>query len=138
MANSLARQETANPLLDNQLEEYSGDLKTLKGYFDNLAASAVNEQGVLKQLVLNNTTLATSNKILVDLVKKQSNHIKNLEQEISSMKKGSQVNARITTLCAHCKKEGFHQPQDCFELIKNKDKRPLVGEALCDSGVWEA
>ena len=39
-------------------------MKTLKGYFDNLADAAVNEKDVLKQLVLNNTTLATSNKSL--------------------------------------------------------------------------
>ena len=47
-------------------------------YFDNLSAAAVNEQGVLKQLVLNNSTLATSNESLVALVKKQSNDIKKL------------------------------------------------------------
>ena len=123
-ANSTARQKTANPPLDNQLEEDGGDLKTLEGYFDNLAAAAVNWQGVLKQLMLNNTTLATINESLVDLVKNLSNDIKNLEREIYRMKKGGQVSARNTTLCAHCKKEGFHQPQDCFELIKNKDKRP--------------
>ena len=66
-ANSTARQKTANPPLDNQLEEDVGDLKTLEGYFDNLAAAAVNWQGVLKQLMLNNTTLATINESLVDL-----------------------------------------------------------------------
>ena len=86
-ANSTARRETANPPLDNQLEEDGGDMKTLKGYFNNLAAAAVNEKGVLKQLVLNNTTLATSNESLVTLVKKQSNNIKNLEREISRMKR---------------------------------------------------
>ena len=123
-ANSAARQETANPPLDNQLEEDGSDLKTLEGYFDNLDAAAVNEQVFLKQLVLNNTTLATSNESLVALVKKQRNDIKNLEREISRMKKGVQASARNTTLCANCKKEGFRQPQDCFELTKNKDKRP--------------
>ena len=39
--------------------------ETLEGYFDNLAAGAVNEKDVIKQLVLNNTTLATSNESLV-------------------------------------------------------------------------
>ena len=63
-ANSAARQEAAHLPLDNQLKEDSGDVKTLKGYFDNLADAAVNEKDVLKQLVLNNTTLATSNKSL--------------------------------------------------------------------------
>ena len=92
------------PPLDNQQEEDRGDLKTLQGYFDKLAAAAVNEKGVLQQLVLNNTTLSTSNKSLVALVKKLSNEIKNLEREISCMKTGGQVSSRNTTLCAHCKK----------------------------------
>ena len=103
-ANSAACQETANPPLDNQLEEEVGDLKTLKGYFDNLAAAAVNEKGVLQQLVLNSNTLSTSNESLVALVKNLSNNIKNLEREISHMKKGGQVSARNITLCTHCKK----------------------------------
>ena len=103
-ANLAACQETANLPLDNQLEEDGGDLKTLEGYFDNLADDAVNEKGVLKQLMLNNTTLATSNKSLVSLIKKQSNDIKNQEREISCMKKGGQASARNTTLCANCKK----------------------------------
>ena len=80
-ANSSACQETAYPPpLDNQLEEDGRDPKTLKGYFEKLAAAIVNEKGVLQQLVLNNTTLSTSNDSLVALVKKQINDIKNLDQ----------------------------------------------------------
>ena len=60
-ANSAARQEAAHLPLDNQLKEDIGDVKTLEGYFDNLAAAAVNEKDVLKQLVLKKTTLTTSN-----------------------------------------------------------------------------
>ena len=83
-ANSAALQEAAHLPLDNQLEEDSSNLKTLEGYFDDFASAAVNEQDVLKQLVLNNTTLATSNESLMALVKKHSNEIKNLEREISA------------------------------------------------------
>ena len=81
-ANSAALQESTHLPLNNQLEDDSGNLKTLEGYFDNLSADTVNGQGILKQLILNNTTLATSNESLMALVKKQSNDIKNLEQEI--------------------------------------------------------
>ena len=70
-ANSSACQEAAHLPLDNQLKEDSSDVKTLEGYFDNLDTAVVNEKDVLKQMVLNNTTLATSNKSLVALVKKQ-------------------------------------------------------------------
>ena len=45
-----------------------GSIKALEGYFDNLAATVVNGKPVLQQLALNNTTLATSNESLVDLV----------------------------------------------------------------------
>ena len=79
---------------------------------------------MLQQLVLNNTTLAESNESLVALVKKLSGDIKNLEREISCLKKGRQVSARNTTLCTNCNKEGFHQPKACYKLLKNKDKRP--------------
>ena len=47
-ANSVACKETANPLLNNQLEEDGRDLNTLEGYFEKLAAAAVNEKGVLQ------------------------------------------------------------------------------------------
>ena len=103
-ANSAARQESSHLPLNNQVEEDSGDLKTLGGYFDNLDATVVTEQGVLKQLMLNNNTLTTSNESLVAPVKNQSNDIKNLEREIFCIKKGGQVSAKTTTLCANCKK----------------------------------
>ena len=69
--------------------------------------------------------LATSNGILVSLVKKQNNEINNLERELSRIKKGGQASARNPPiLCDNCKREGYHQPQDCYELAKNKDERP--------------
>ena len=134
-ANSAARQEAAHLPLDNQLEEESGDMKTLEGYFDNLAAAAFNEKDVLKQLVLNNTTLATSNESLVELVKKQHNKIKNLEQEISRIKKGGQASARNPpTLCASCKKKAITSHKIVTNYQRIRTSSPQVGEALCDGG----
>ena len=92
-------------------------------YFDNLAAAEVNKNGVLQQLVLNNTTLTTSNESLVALVNKFNGNIKNLERENSRLKKGGKLSSRNTTLCTNFKKEGFHQPEACYKLLKNKDKR---------------
>ena len=60
---SAARQVTI-PSVDNQLEVEDGGIQALEGYFDNLSAAAINEKSVLKQLVLNNTTLVTSNESL--------------------------------------------------------------------------
>ena len=123
-ANSAARLDNIIPPLDNQLEEDGVGIKALEEYFNNLVAAAVNKNGVPQQLVLNNNTLATSNKSLVALVKKLSGDIKNLEREISRLKKGGQVSARNTTLCTNYNKEGFHHPEACYELLKNKDKNP--------------
>ena len=44
-------------------------MKALEGYFDNLAAAAVNNKSVLEQLVANNAKLAATNKELVTIVK---------------------------------------------------------------------
>ena len=77
--------------------------------------------------MLNNTTLTTTNESLAALVKKQAGDLKKLEREIARLKKTPQAQAsprNPPTLCAHCKKEGYHQAKDCYELVTNKEKRP--------------
>ena len=123
-SDSAACKDKPNPPLDNQLEEEDVGIKALEGYFDNLTAAAVNEKSVLQQLVLNNTTLTTSNESLVSLVKKLTGDIKNLERENLCLKKGGKVSIRNTAICKNCKKGGFHQPEACYELLVNKGKRP--------------
>ena len=110
--------------METQQEVDDGGMKALEGYFDNLSDSAVNEKSVLQQLVLNNTKTATSNERLVALVKKLTGEIKNLERDKLRLKKGGQVSGHSTILCHHCKKEGYHQPDACYKLAKNKDTRP--------------
>ena len=122
-ANSAARQGK-RPSIDNQLEVEDGDIKDLEGYFDNLSAAAINEIPVLQQLVLNNTTLVTSNDNLVALDKKLTRDIKTPNRDNSRLKKGEQVSGRSTTLCHHCKKDGYHQPEACYKLAKKKNKHP--------------
>ena len=102
-------------------------MNSLEGYFTNLDAAATNEKELLTQLVLNNTTLTTTNKSLADLIKKQAGDIKNLERENARLKKTPQAQAsprNPPTLCANCKKEGYHQAKYCYELVTNKEKRP--------------
>ena len=76
--------------------------------------------------MLNNTTLTNTNESLVALVKKQAGNLKNLERELARLKKPQAQASQRTppTLCANCKKEGYHQAHDCYELAKNKEKRP--------------
>ena len=102
-------------------------MNSLEGYFTNLAAVATNEKELLTQLVLNNTTLTTTNKSLAALFKKQAGDLKNLEREIARLKKTPQAQAsprNPPTLCVNCKKEGYHQAKDCYELATNKEKHP--------------
>ena len=101
----------------------NGGMKALEGYFDNLAATMFNEKLVLENLVANNTKLSATNENLVAMVKKLTNGINNLERETSCLKKGGKIRWD-PTLCHHCKKEGYHEPDACQELVINKDKRP--------------
>ena len=77
-ANSAAPPEAQLPL-DAQHEGAGENMNSLEGYFTNLAVAATNKKEILTQLVLNNTTLTTTNESLVDLVKKQAGDLKNLE-----------------------------------------------------------
>ena len=44
-------------------------MKALEGYFNNLAAAAINKKSVLEHLLANNSKLAATNKDLVAMVK---------------------------------------------------------------------
>ena len=125
-ANSAASPEAQLPL-DAQHEGAGENMNSLEGYFTNLAAAVTNEKELLTQLVLNNTTLTTTNKSLAALVKKQAGDIKNLEREVARLKENPKAQAiprNPPTLCVNCKKEGYHQAKDCYELATNKEKRP--------------
>ena len=64
-------------------------LKSLEGYFDNLAAaaSATNGKTVLEQLVASNAKLAATNEELVAVVKKLTNENKDLQRETNRLNK---------------------------------------------------
>ena len=86
-ANSAVPPESQLPL-DAQHEGAGENMNSLEGYFTNLSAAATNEKELLTQLVLNNTTLTTTNESLAALVKKQAGDLKNLKQEIARLKYG--------------------------------------------------
>ena len=80
------------------------------------------------KIVDNNAKIAATNKELVAIVKNLSNKNKDLQRKTYRLKKkgGSEATQRKRdpTLCPHWKKEGYHEPDACFEIAKNKDKRP--------------
>ena len=129
-ANYAAYQETTQNV-ENKQGVDDGGMQALEGYFDNLAAAAVNEKSVLEQLVANNTKLAANNKSLVAMIKKLTDDIKNLERDNYRLNKGGQ-SSRGPTACHHCNKDGYHAPDACYELAKTKTSAPLDEEACCD------
>ena len=103
-------------------------MKAIEEYFENLAAAATNKKSFLEQIVANNSKLAAINEELVVIVQKNSNENKDLQRETYHLKKTDASRAtqgkRGPTLYPNYKKEGYHVPDACFELEKNKDKRP--------------
>ena len=117
-ANSTAHQETA-PTVENRQKVDYGGMKALEGYFDNLAAAAVNEKSVLQQLVLNNNNLAASNKILVALFLTRA-----------SRKAGKSAVGVQTSATTARKKATINQTL-AMSLLKTRTSAPLAGESLC-------
>ena len=103
-------------------------MKALEVYFNNLAVTNTNEKTVLEQLVASNAKFAATNEELVAIVKKLTNKNKDLQRETNRLKKrggsGETLGKRNPTVCPHFRKEGYHESRACFELAKNKYKRP--------------
>ena len=59
-------------------------LVALDGCFDNLAVAATNEKSVLEELVINLTTLTTSNREMADTIKKIMGKNQQLHQQLNN------------------------------------------------------
>ena len=99
----------------------------LEGCFDSLANAAVTSKDTLESLMDANTTLTKTNAKLVF-------KIKALKASLASSKANKKGNGaggtgggtktkREQKWCPNCKRDTWHDPDDCFELSKNKDKR---------------
>ena len=100
----------------------------LKDDFDNLAASATTKKVVLAQLkaaivamTINNEALVATNSKLVAEVATLTIR---LGQNSDGATSGNTPDKRSPKTCPHCKKEGFHKPDTCLELVKNTRRRP--------------
>jgi hypothetical protein len=102
---------------------------TMEGYFDNLAAAAMNDQSTLAEMVRAISNLTESNEVLT-----KTNAALTHQVTVLTKAKGppNPRNPRAPgtgppkerKLCPHCKIEVFHAPSDCFELPANAAKRP--------------
>jgi hypothetical protein len=130
-------------------------LPALEGYFDNLAAAAVNEKAVLETLVTTNATLTASNAELSATVTKLTNDVRHLQQENNSLRRkgtaapppavpqpppreyrrqdrGPPIQRLFPTPrhCPNCKRDVRHMPANCHELEANASQRP-AGWSSC-------
>ena len=106
-------------------------MESLEGYFDNLAAAAVNKKSVLEKLVVNNTKLAATNENLVVVVKKMTSNIKYLEREPPASRKAEKASG--IRPCAHItRNDGIMHPRHATNLLKIKTSAPLVGKSCCE------
>ena len=79
-----------------------------------------------------------SNESLVNLIKKLSNDMKNLEREIPTWKRGVKSAQGIPPSVITVKNKDFISLNIVLNLLKKSTSASLVGEALCDSGGREA
>ena len=102
----------------------------MEGYFDNLAAAAMNEKDTLVEMVRAMANLAESNGILT-----KTNAALTHQMTVLQKAKGPNIprNPRNGAgvgppkekkLCPNYKQEVCHAPTDCFELPANAAKRP--------------
>ena len=100
----------------------------MEGCYDSLAAAAVTGNNVLEQLVKSNATLTKTNAELSATIAKQAEEIKTLLAAAKNKRVnsggGGNGKKREAKYCANCKRETWHEADDCFELPKNADKRP--------------
>jgi hypothetical protein len=101
----------------------------MEGYFDNLAAVAMNEKNTLKEMVRALANLTEINEILTKTNAALTHQVTVLQKAKQpanprNPRNGTGGPAKVKKLCPNCKQDVFHLPADCFELPANAAKRP--------------
>ena len=111
-------------------------LEELEGCFDSLASAAMTGKDSIEALLKNNTLLTKTNTELSAVIKAQAAEIKSLTTVGRGRRnRGTEGGAggdgtkpdkpsRLAKWCLHRKRDTWHDADDCYELAKNKDKRP--------------
>ena len=113
----------------------------LEGYFDNLAAAAMNEKEVLENLIKSMVKVATANESLTQTNAALTHQLTVLQTRVcgtvtpppphqpraprgTPRRSGAAAAGRTKALCPHYNQEIFHLTVDYFELICNSPRRP--------------
>ena len=128
-------------------EEQSEDMNphigaNLEGYFDNLAAAAMNEKEVLENLVKSMAKVTTANEVLTQSNATLTQQLAVMQARVCGIvpptppppqaqpraprdrRRPAAAAPRARALCPNCNQEVVHPPADCFELPCNAAKRP--------------
>ena len=101
-------------------------LEDVKGCFNSLAGVVATESATLDELVKTNAMLTATNVTLTATILKLTKVVNDLT-EVKKGRGGSGSGGGgrgDAKHCPNCKRDTWHKPDDCFELAKNKDKRP--------------
>ena len=103
---------------------------TMEGYFDNLAAEAMNDQSTLAEMVRAMSNLTESNEVLTKTNAALTHHVTVLQKAKGPNNQRNPRNGagvgppKEKKIFPNCKQEVFHLPADCFELPANAAKHP--------------
>ena len=120
-------------------------LEEPEGCFDSLVTAAVTGKDSIEALLKNNSLLTKTNVELSVVIKAQTAEIKSLTAGGRGMRdrgtgraRGggtkSDKPSRLAKWCPHCKRDTWHDADDCYELPKNKEKRPRNCKSVFDTG----
>ena len=94
----------------------------MEGYFDNLAAAAMNDQSTLVEMVRAMSNLTESNEVLTKTNTALTHQLTVLQKSKGpnnpcNPRTGAGVGPpKERKMCPNCKIEVYHAPSDCFEL----------------------
>ena len=101
-------------------------LEDVEGCFDSLSGVVATESATLAELVKPNAILTTTNVTLTATILKLTKAV----NDLTEVKKGCGSGGGggggrgDAKHCLNCKRDTWHKPDECFELAKNKEKRP--------------
>ena len=101
-------------------------VEDLEGCFDSLAGVAVKVKRVLEEMVKSNDSLTITIATLTDSNARLAKNVETLTAVLAKKGGGGvEVPGREPgKYFPNCKRETCHKPDECFELKRNKDKRP--------------
>ena len=101
-------------------------VEDLEGCLDILSGVAVTVKKVLEEMVNSNASLTNTIATLTNTNSRLSKRVETLTEELANKGGGGgEVTGRGPgKYCPNYKRETWHKTDDCFELEKNKYKRP--------------